>query len=209
MSSKEELIASIVQAEWEMFQAVPNTGGQASCQQDFKTFEIMRASQAVSWSEAVLESYRNDLVAARRNGRNLLTEKYARMMETTAPAEYLAIAHLLPALDAAALLLIDAIVEIVLAWESELSARFPHVLARGRPIHASEDRPGVTSAETYLRGELATYSPRTLELYLDHVRTQAEGGVNGCELTLSHTLRRYGFESLAAADRRFAARRRS
>jgi len=209
MTSKADLIGSIVQAEWEMFQVVPNAGGPASCQQDFETFEIMRSSQAVSWSEAALESYLGDLVAAQRSGRNLLTEKYARMMKSTAPAEYLALEHLLPALDAADLRLIDAIVEVVLRWENDLSARFPHIVERGRPIYATEDRPGLTSVETYLRGELATYSRRTLELYLNHVRAQAEAGVNGCELTLSHTMKRYGFESLAAADRRLAARRRS
>jgi hypothetical protein len=209
VSSKENLIATIVQAEWEMFQVVPNLGGPAGCQQDPKTFEIMRSSQAVSWSETALESYLDDLVTARRSGRNLLTEKYARMMESTAPAEYGAIEHLLPPLDAAALRWIDAIVKVVLGWETDLSARFPHVLDRGRPIHASEDRPGMTSVETYLRCELASCSPRTIRLYLDHVRAQVKEGVNGCELTLSHTMKRYGFESLAAADRRLAERRRS
>jgi len=208
MSNKEDLIASIVKAEWEMFQAVPNAGGPAGCQQDHETFEIMRSSQAVSWSDAALESYLDDLVAAQRSGRNLLTEKYARMMESTSPAEYRAIEPLLPPLDAATLQLIDAIVEIVLGWETDLSARFPHVIQRGRPIRATEDRPGVTSVETYLRGELATYSSRTLTLYLENVRAQTKEGVNGSELTLSHTMKRYGFESLAAADRRLAERRR-
>jgi hypothetical protein len=192
-----------------MFQAVPNIGGPASCQQDPETFEIMRSSQAVSWSEAALSSYLDDLMAAQRSGRNLVTEKYARMMQSTAPAEYRAIEHLLPPLDPASLQLIDAIVEVVLEWESDVSARFPHVLARGRPIHAAADRPGVTSVETYLRGELATYSPRTLGLYLDNVRAQVRAGVNGCEVTLSHTMKCYGFESLAAADRGLAERRRS
>ncbi|MFN8627539.1 MAG: DUF4125 family protein [Candidatus Binatia bacterium] len=208
-SAKEELIAQIVRAEWEMFQAVRNAGGPAGCQQDPVTFEIMRSSQAASWSEAALESYLDDLAAARRCGRNLLTEKYARMMESTAPAEYAAIARRLPAVEVSVRHMIDAIVEVVLEWEIDLSARFPHVLARGRPIRASEDRPGVTSVETYLRGELASYSPRTLRLYLDNVKAQAQAGVNGSELTLSQTMKRYGFTSLAAADRGLAGRRGS
>lgn len=209
VSSKEDLIATIVQAEWEMFQAVPNAGAPAGCQQDFKTFEIMRSSQAVSWSEAALESYLDDLRAAQRSGRNLLTEKYARMMESTAPAEYAAIAHLLPPLDPAARPVIDAIVKVALGWETDISARFPHVLKRGRSLRAAEDRPGVTSVETYLRGELATYSLRTLTLYLENVRAQAQAGINGCELTLSETMKRYGVESLAVADRRLAERVRN
>ncbi len=205
---KAELIAAVVAAEWRMFQAVPNAGGLASCQQDPETFEIMRSSQAESWSEAVLESYLEDLARAERTGRNLLTEKYARMMQSTAPAEYAAIADLLPPLDASSPALIEAIVAVVLGWEADLAARFPHVLARGRPVHASADRPGVTSLETYLRGELASYSPRTLELYLENVRAQAARQVNGSEVTLTHTMLRYGFESLSAAEERLARRSR-
>ena len=34
----------IIQLEWEMFSAVSNIGGQASCQQDRGTFEVMRRS---------------------------------------------------------------------------------------------------------------------------------------------------------------------
>jgi len=209
VSSKDDLIANIVQAEWEMFQKVPNVGGPAGCQQDPKTFEIMRSSQAASWSEAALESYLDDLVTAQRHGRNLLTEKYARMMASTAPAEYAALEPLLPVLDPTALHLIDAIVEVVLAWETDLSTKFPHVLQRGRPLHATEDRPGVTSVETYLRGELASYSLRTLKLYLGNVRVQEKEGVNGSELALSQTVKRYGYESLTAAEQRLAQRGRS
>lgn len=208
MARKEDLIAAIVQAEWRMFEAVPNISGTASCQTDPKTFEIMRSSQAMSWSEATLESYLRDLADAEVSGRNLLTEKYGRMMQSTAPSEYAAIEHLLPALDPELSPLIDEIVAVVLQWETELSVRFPHVLERGRPIHASGDGPLVTSLETYLRGELATYSRRTLELYLENVRQQAAEQVNGSEVTLSHTMQRYGFESLAAANQRLAARRR-
>lgn len=206
MSGKDDLIARIIQAEWKMFQQVPNAGGPAGCQQDYRTFEIMRASQAASWSETLLESYLDDLASAQRDGRNLLTEKYARMMASTAPQEYAAFASVLPALEPAVLHTIDAIVGIVLAWEADLSNRFPHVLQRGRPIHTREDRPGVTSVETYLRGELASYSQRTLNRYLDHVRAQRLAGINGSELALSHTVRSYGYPSLAAAERQLADR---
>lgn len=201
MSSKDDLIARIVQAEWEMFQQVPNAGGLAGCQQNYGTFRIMRTSQAASWSETLLESYLDDLASAQRDGRNLLTEKYARMMASTSPREYAAFASVLPALEPAVLRTIDTIVEIVLAWEADLSNRFPHILQRGRPIHASGDRPGTTSVETYLRGELASYSQQTLTRYLDHVRAQKLAGINGSELTLSHTVRSYGYPSLAAAER--------
>ena len=85
---KEDLIAKIVAMEWDMFQHVVNIGGRAACQDDPETFRIMRSSQAMAWSEDSLASYLEDLAAAAQAGRNLLTEKYARMMEFTAPLEY-------------------------------------------------------------------------------------------------------------------------
>ena len=85
---KEDLAAKILEIEWKMFQNVPNIGGTALCQQDPETFEIMRFSQTMSGSEAFLESYLCDLKEAKKNERNLLTEKYARMMASTSPREY-------------------------------------------------------------------------------------------------------------------------
>lgn len=99
MTRKEDLVARIVEIEWKMFQNVPNIGGRAACQEDLNTFEIMRSSQAMSWSEAALESYLGDLTEAEKNGRNLPAEKYARMMKSTSPLEYARIEHLIPPLN--------------------------------------------------------------------------------------------------------------
>ena len=52
---------------------------------------------------------------------------------------------------------------IVLDWEEELFRKYPFVLRQGRPIRSSSDTLFVTSLETYLKGELATYSLKTLE----------------------------------------------
>lgn len=201
MTRKSELIAKIVEVEWTMFQNVQNIGGTASCQQDPKTFKIMRSSQAVSWSKAALESYLADLVEAQKNKRNLLTEKYARMMESTSPLEYYSrIEQQLPPLEPETLQLIDNIVGIVLAWEKELVVKYPNLVQRGRPIYRIEDSMYVTSVETYLRGELATYSPRTLELYYENVLKQRSENINGSAITLGFMVKRYGFSSLAEAN---------
>ena len=200
MNERDPLVTEIIQSEWKMFQAVPNLGGKSPCQENAQTFQIMRRSQLASWSEATLESYRDDLKAAVVLRRNLLTEKYARMMELTAPQEYARIKHMLLPTDPQALALMEEIVEIILTWESELLARFPNILKRGRPIFALEDSPTATSIETYLWGELATYSLRTLELYLDNLLQQRNRGINGSEVTLLHTMRQYGYESLEEAE---------
>lgn len=206
MDRKEKLVDAVVASEWDMFRNVPSAGGRASCQESPKTFGIMRAAQLANWSEAVLGSYLSDLQEAVRAGRNLLTEKYARMMESTSPAEYARIAHALPVVAPRALELISRIVPIVLDWEVALAGKYPNILNRGRPIFSSEDRPRVTSLETYLSGELATYSIRTLELYLANVEQQLAEGVNGAELILASTTRQYGYASLEEAEERLGRR---
>ena len=127
MNERENLIDRIIEIEWKMFQGVSNIGGRASCQEDLKTFQIMRSSQAASWSEEALESYLDDLKNAESAGRNLLSEKYARMMLSTSLAEYARIEHLLPPVPPGALDLIERIVAIVLEWEKELLGNFPHI----------------------------------------------------------------------------------
>ena len=206
MTKTDDWIAQIVEIEWKMFQDVPNIGGKASCQEDPKTFEINRVSQFMNWSEAALESYLGDLTEAEKSGRNLLTEKYARMMELTSPVEYALIQHLIPPLDPEVSPLIDQIVDIVLEWEQALAGKYPYILRRARPLRSSEDSSFATSLETYLRGELATYSPGTLRLYHEHLLKQKLDNVNGSEVTLSYMIKRYGFNSLAEANERLRAR---
>jgi hypothetical protein len=184
---------------------VPNIGGKASCQEDYNTFEINRSSQATNWSEATLKSYLSDLTKAVKSGRNLLTEKYARMMQSTSPSEYAAIEHLVPPLEAEAIALIDKITEIVLEWEDILQKKYPFILKRGRPIHSSDDTPFVTSLETYLRGELATYSLKTLRSYYEDILQQKSENVNGSEVILKFMVKRYGYDSLVEANEKLTA----
>ena len=203
---KAGLISAVVAVEWRMHQAVPASGGRAGCQEDFRTFEINRSSQAMGWSEACLESYLQDLRTAEKQGRNLQTEKYARMMESTSPEEYARIRHILPAVDPAAVAIIEEIVNVAVTWAEEVADKYPYLAARGRPLRSSADSRLVTSVETYLRSELSGYSLKTLRLYRDHVREQKANNVNGNEITLRETLKRYGFESLERANEKIRAR---
>ncbi len=206
MITREDMIDRIIEVEWKMFQDVPNIGGRAVCQDDSETFRIMRAGQSAGWSDATLESYLDDLNEAKKSGRNLLTEKYARMMRSTSPWEYARIEHLLPPVDSEAIELIERIVRIVLGWEQELLEKYPHIFKRGRPLFSREDSIGVTSIETYLRGELATYSLRTLELYMDHIQKEQSENVNGSAITLLYMIKQYGFDSLEEANERIKSR---
>ena len=193
-------ISRIVDMEWNMFQNVNNIGGRASCQEDYDTFKINRYSQAENWSEAALKSYLADLEQADRDGRNLLSEKYARMMASTSPSEYERIAHLLPLLDDEILSLVDKITNIVIEWEEAVANTYPYIAKRGRSLRSSQDTPFATSVETYLRGELMTYSQRTLELICEHYLQQKSAGLNGSEIILDRMVKRYGYGSLREAN---------
>ena len=205
MDARENLMAGIIEIEWRMFQDVSNIGGRASCQDDFKTFQIMRSSQVASWSEETVESYLDDLRTAESSGRNLLTEKYARMMASTSPSEYARIKHMLTPIDSEALELIEHILSIVVGWEKELLEKYPNILGKGRPLFSSEDSPMVTSLETYLKGELETYSLRTLKRLLAHMRRQQSENVNGSAIVLLDMMKRYGFNSLEEANQKLVS----
>ena len=200
MEPKENLIEKVVDLEWDMFQNVENMDGNASCQEDPKTFKIMRSSQFEGWSKAALEGYLEDLKEASKKGVNLISEKYGRMMKSTSPFHYAKIEHLLQPLDSDQQELIEKVIRMVIEWEEELAKKYPNILRKGRPLYSSLDSPWVTSVETYLRGELSTYSKKTLELHYEHLMNEKSQNINASEITLESMVRKYGYKSLEEAN---------
>ena len=96
--------------------------------------------------------------------------------------------------------LVEKIVDIVIGWEQEMAKKYPDLVQRGRPVYSSQDTPDVTSLETYLRGELLTYSKKTIELLYDHYHKQRTGKINGSEIILEHMVKQYGYTSLEEAN---------
>lgn len=206
MEEREALIDEVIEREWEQFQYVQNEGGRADCQDDHETFVIMRKSQFMNWTQELLESYRQDLIEAEAAHWNLLTEKYARMMESTAPERYAELADILPKRSKERIQMQEEMIAQQIRWEEDFSARFPGVASTGRLIHTSEDTPWDTSIETYARGEISTYSDRTVGLLKKLYDQMATDQENLSEKTLRNMTALYGYKSLEEAEERQRAR---
>lgn len=203
LEAKEEMnpiIEQIVEMEWEMFQNVRNTGGRAACQDDFETFDVMRKSQFLTWNLPLLESYWQDLQEGKAQGRNLVMEKYAYMMESTAPKEYEAIATGLPKISEEKQAMVEQIVAIQVGWREEFAEKYPHLSGQARIIHTSEDTLYDISFETYLRGELKTYSMQTLVLYGRRIVAFVQEQKNMTEEIMRYTTAFYGYKTLEDAE---------
>ncbi|KAF1077451.1 hypothetical protein MKHDV_00515 [Halodesulfovibrio sp. MK-HDV] len=77
--TREELIQDVIERELVMFLDTKNMGGTASCQENPDMFRQWRWMIFSVLSDSYIASYRGDLDEAKRVGRNLMTEKYARM----------------------------------------------------------------------------------------------------------------------------------
>jgi hypothetical protein len=149
LADKEELIGRIVTIELAMFSRVKAVEP-AACQQMPETFRTMRRMSHSALSTDTLASYLQDLQSAVTQGRNLVTEKYARMD------------NLIPPINRNPL--IKSIVALESFWLRDLHERFPlAVRCDGR-------------FEVYALGELETYSDQTLALYFRDVESAVEAG---------------------------------
>ncbi len=197
----DETIARIIEIEWDMFQHVNNIGGRASCQDNKKTFVIMRQSQFENWTDELRHAYLVYIVNAEAEGRNLIAEKYGRMMRYTAPQYYEEqIKPYFPVLSEKAEKTIDDIIAIMVPWETEFAKKYPKLGRASRPATSEGDASGFTSVETYLRGELGTYSEELLDMYLDYMRKLKDEGKSISVMDRAVTARLYGYDSIEAAE---------
>lgn len=201
MNSKIEKVENIIEVEWQMFQNVDSLGGRASCQDDFETFYIMRRSQYENWPDEMLDVWTCYLKECETCGRNLVSEKYARMMQYNDLHYYNK--HLkpfLPVTPTKHFKFINEIVEQMISWEEVLGEKYPLVVGTGRPLRTEEDYKGQTSLETYARGELETYPENLLILYRDYIKELADKGISLSEMNQLTMVKLFGYDSIEEAE---------
>lgn len=199
--SSAELVEQVAELEFEAFDKVKNVGGRASCQNDWATFLVMRKSQYLTWNRIMLLQYLYDFDREYHKGHNLIEEKYGRMMESTAPEEYEQMKEHFPVITPEKKAIIEQIVQLQVAWMEEFAAEYPHLADNARSIRSTEDNLYNTSYETYLRGEISTYSDKMLELYGRYVVDYAKADKNLAFAIMENSVHLYGYADLDAAER--------
>ena len=171
---KEKLIDEILEKEWNYFSNLNNIGGRADCQDNREDFIIMRKAQWLTFNEETLLSYLEDL----NSKNNPLFQKYGQMMKYNSPKEYEKIKNLLEQPSSQKIDLVEKIMEIYMKWEEEFFKAYPIFSSMGRPLYSKQDDDEDTSIETYLRGELLSYSEKTLALYLKYILEMKNKNIN-------------------------------
>ena len=186
---KEKIINEILEKEWKYFSNLNNIGGRADCQDNREDFIIMRKSQWETFNEETLLSYLEDL----NSKNNPLFQKYAQMMKYNSPEEYKKIKDILEKASDEKTDLVNKIMFIYMEWEKEFFEKYPIFSSMGRTLYSSEDDNIETSIETYLRGELLSYSEKTLKLYLNYVIDNKKKNINLAIKNMDNLARMQGF----------------
>ena len=188
---KEKLIDEILEKEWNYFSNLNNIGGRADCQDNREDFIIMRKAQWLTFNEETLLSYLEDL----NSKNNPLFQKYGQMMKYNSPKEYEKIKNLLEQPSSQKLDLVEKIMELYMKWEEEFFKAYPIFSSMGRPLYSKQDDDEDTSIETYLRGELLSYSEKTLALYLKYILKMKNKNINLAVKNMDNLASMQGFEN--------------
>lgn len=199
--SREDVINEIVKLEFEAFDKVENEGGRAACQNNWPFFYVMRKSQYLTWTDDMLLCIRNLWLENKAKGWNMITEKYGRMMESTAPEEYKELEKYFPQKTDKTRAIVNQIAEIQVQWMKDFAEEYPKLASQARDITSDSDAIDNASYETYLRGELLTYSEELLKMYAQFVIDLYREGKNLAQMTIENTAKLQGYHTLDEAER--------
>lgn len=187
MSKKrEETLKKIVIDEWNFFTNVNNIGKRAYCQDNSFTFIYSRLCYWNIYNDIILTSYLNDLVNAKNENRNLVTEKYAYIMQYTDPEYFNKIKKYLPPISDYKKNTVNSIMLIYMNWEEEIKKNNPELLDNNRDLYNPSQSTARTTIEYYFKGELSSYSESTLNLILKYYLSAFQKGINLVEKNLKY-----------------------
>lgn len=189
-AAREQVVEQIIEVEWQMFRRVRGSSS-ASCQNNPKAFSAVRGSIFQLWPDELLASYLQHLQDAAKAGRNLLTEKYARMDK------------LIPPLSNNPLL--DKIVSIEVKWQEEIQQTYPALYQQS--CRSTEHADNGSNFSVYLRAELETYGEEAIELYYAWVAAADARHRNMSITMLENLVVRGGFSDLEQAEAHFSKHR--
>lgn len=172
-----DLIRKIIIKEVEYFKQT-NGNMNASCQKQPGNFLYARFAYRSIYNIEILRSYYTDLLSYNEKI-NPITLKYAYMMESTNPNEYKKVENLIEKVSKYKKTLVEIILQIYMIWEKNVDRK------RSRKLYTRQDSSNETSIETYMRGELKTYSENTLRLILKYFVEEYKKGKNLVELNMN------------------------
>ena len=189
------LVDEIVNIEWNEIKKIIKT------EEKEKTFMIMRKSQFELWPEELLYSYLDDLKRAEQNGWNLITEKYARILEYTDFVQYQYIEHMIPKVPKETEDIIDMIIVIQSLWMQQFEKQYPRLAEAAKSIEVYENEANDVSYEAMLKCELMTYSANTIMLYANMIISYKKRNVNYIRKMMEITCKYYNYTIIDEAER--------
>lgn len=194
-----ESIAQIIELEWNMFHNV-NGEDRADCQDKHITFEKMRNAQYSAWDDETIDSYLDDLKKSIAQGRSVVKEKYVRMMEHSEPEKYEVFKDILPEDSEEKKELVEQIWQLMKAQTEKMREKYPAIALAGRPLTQKEEH-GWSSVETYQKGEMFTYSEKTLKLLLKHIKNLESQGIDIAFKIQENSVTCLGYKDMDAAEK--------
>ncbi len=198
--NREDVINEIVRLEFEAFDKVENEGGRADCQNNWPFFYVMRRSQYLTWTDDMLVCIRDLWLENKSKGWNMITEKYGRMMESTAPDEYKELEKYFPQKTDKTRAIVKQVAQIQVEWMKDFAEKYPKLASQARDITSDADGIDNASYETYLKGELLTYSDKLLKMYARFIVDLYRNGKNLAQMTIENTVNLQGYDSLEEAE---------
>ena len=173
-----EELERVVALEWEQFDAVLGLHGRAGCQDDLRRFSAYRCAQYLAFPHGLIPRVLAELEQAELSGRNLVEEKYARMMAATDPAEFNRTwANALPLTSAVKRGTLGQLRELLEPALAQAARDLPQTHRHARPDVSSA---GAVSALDYFLAELEGYSLSTI-FYLRDALSRPDAGANPVE----------------------------